>query len=566
MLSMLTAGGALAGYVSPMSDTPRNKTNILVICEANQASVESKLKQAKEAINEAEVQIEAVKSRQVDNLSAANLELSKNATLIQDVEREGLPAAKLHEKAKDIRARIEKLQSDHAQSKEMAAVQVALVKAEEDVKRLDELSQTCKLQVEMANELKNSFEISKGEAGACEAPEYETLEEAVSEYIANMPIIVGVSKDLVIDRVAIWQVPDDVVPICSALMVTAGKAYRLNQMPDSLTWLKDFPRTPYSKMTTGSQECFQSEGVVFQMVGEESADANKEETQEKGESNGTDDKISSKESAWIKHGMEEYFKDSGRGKYGSRVIDRPVPSLFAPAGIGKSYDLSGLCFVKSQGRFYTLFPEQFVAAKLVQGKVKYEQPNGYWHERIGQVVSRYDLDASLIFEDLFVPVYKAVAVVLPEFKELQLAKSALVVRVAKAVQAVGVLETTFEQQTKRLTGAEVTEQVGPYWDAFVNAPWEGGVTGDLAMLKHLCERKLESPHVWSYSIKGHYGLRVRTRDHDWITAHIYCPPENFSPKNPVSHDEVVYYRNGDYGCNSHVRVGPCYIKVLGRQK
>ena len=562
---MLTARGALAGYVFPMSESPRNQANILVICEASQADIESKLKQAKKAIKEAKVQIEVIKSRQVADLEAANLELSKNTTLIQDVEREGLPAAKLHEKAKDIRSRIDKLQSDHAQSKELKSAQDDLAKAEADAERFDELSQACKLQVEMANELKNSFEISKGEAGACEAPVYETLEEAVSEYIANMPILVGVSKDLVIDRVAIWQVPDDDEPNCSALMATGGKAYRLNQMPDSLTWLKDFLRSPYSKMTSGSQECFQSEGVAFQMVGEEPADADEEETRGKSKANETDDANGSKESAWIKHGMDEYFKDIGHGQYGSRVIDRPDPSLFAPAGIGRSYDRSGLCFVKSKGRFYTLFPQQFVAAKLVPGKVKYAQ-NGYWYERDGQVASRYEIDASLIFDDLLVPVQEAIEALLPEFKELQSAKTPLVVRVAKAVQAVGVLETTFEQQTKRLTGAEVTAEVGAYWDAFVNAPWEGGVAGDLAMLKHLCERKLESPHVWSYSIKGHYGLRVRTRDHDWITARIYCPPADFSPKDPVSHDEVVYYRNGDYGCNAHVRVGPCYIKVLGRQK
>jgi hypothetical protein len=154
---MLTALGDLAGYVSPMSESPRNKANILVICEASLADVESKLKQAKKAIKEAEVQIEAVKSRQVADLAAANLELSKNATLIQDVEREGLPAAKLHEKAKDIRARIEKMQSDHAQSKELAAAQDALVRAEAETKRFEELRQAYKLQVEMANELKNSF-------------------------------------------------------------------------------------------------------------------------------------------------------------------------------------------------------------------------------------------------------------------------------------------------------------------------------------------------------------------------------------------------------------------------
>ena len=529
-----------------MSDTPRNKVNILSVCEANLADAYAKIEAAKKARKEAEDQVSAIKYRHKAEMDAANLELSRTAKLIQENELEGVPTEKLEKKSVDIKDRIKKYEAEHAGSDELATSLAAVEKAVADLECAEELHEKCKAREAVARSLKVAFDINNS-CGAIEAPEYETLEEAVSEYISSMPVLVGVSKDLTIDRLCLWQVPNADKPIVATLSATAGKPFRLNQMPDSLAWLKEFPRSPYSNMTTGNQGRFSAEGIPFQMLSNEASREDKD----------------MKETAWMGP-MESYINRVGHHKSPGDV-DIPGKSLFAPAEIRGTYSCSGLCYVKSESRFYSLRPSKFAGSKLVPGKVK-KVRNGYVYEEDGQVPEDCEIDASVLLHSFFVPVYDAIQALLPEFKELQSSKSPLAIRVANAVKTVGVLEATFEQCAKRLTGTEVTAEVGAYWDAFVNAPWEGGVAGDVAMLKHLCERKLESPHVWSYSIKGFYGLRVRTRDHDWITACIYCPPSDFSPKNPVSHDEVFYYWNGNYGCNALVRVGPCYIKVLGRQK
>jgi len=81
----------------------------------------------------------------------------------------------------------------------------------------------------------------------------------------------------------------------------------------------------------------------------------------------------------------------------------------------------------------------------------------------------------------------------------------------------------------RLTEIKLNELVGAYWKAFINSPWEPSIEGTYALLKHRCARG-EIPNVYSFDVKGHFGFRVRTPDHDWIMGEIYCPPEHFSPK------------------------------------
>ena len=79
------------------------------------------------------------------------------------------------------------------------------------------------------------------------------------------------------------------------------------------------------------------------------------------------------------------------------------------------------------------------------------------------------------------------------------------------------------------------------------------------MLKHLCERKNETPNVWSNDFKGHYGMSVRTRDHSWIDVEIFCPPEALSPSQSISPDSVRYLKCE--GREQIVKIGQCYIMV-----
>lgn len=524
-----------------MSDTPRNKVNILAICEANHDSVQATIKALKKEFKESQAAIESIKRKQLTELELAQSDLSKNATLIQDVEREGLPAAKLHEKAKDLLARIAKLKLEHSNSKELTDAQAALENSESNLKSQEELLKQVKEHLEIAAELKLSYEISEGSAGAIDAPEFETIDEAVAEYVENIPFVVGFTKELNIDRVGFWQVPYASAPHVSKIFATDGKVYRLNRIPEGLTWLKEFEGSPYSDMPAGDHSKFVADGIVFKKVEDDSAP----------DADGAVEKDAARLSKWMDRMDSSYAA--------------PRVSLFAPEG-GKNYRRSGLCYVKSEGRFYSLWNNKYPGSKMIPGKVKYQE-YGHTYTRDGQVPAPYEIDASSLFAPFWDSMSKKLNSDLAELKELHAAKSPLAIKIAKVVKSVGVVESTFESRMKRLTSAEITKEVGSYWDAFVNAPWEGHISGDVAMLKHLCERKLETPHVWSYNIKGFYGLRVRTRDHDWITAFLYCPPDHLSPVDSISHDQVTYHASGYYRtCQSHVRIGPCFLKVLGREK
>lgn len=81
---------------------------------------------------------------------------------------------------------------------------------------------------------------------------------------------------------------------------------------------------------------------------------------------------------------------------------------------------------------------------------------------------------------------------------------------------------------RRLQEWQIDGLIGAYWKPFINGPWDAGITGSYALLKHRCGRG-ETPNVYAFDTHGHFGFRVRTPDHDWIIGEIYCPPERFSP-------------------------------------
>lgn len=87
---------------------------------------------------------------------------------------------------------------------------------------------------------------------------------------------------------------------------------------------------------------------------------------------------------------------------------------------------------------------------------------------------------------------------------------------------------SFDGGQGRLAETKINELIGAYWKAFISSPWEPSIEGTYALLKHRCARG-EIPNVYSFDIKGHFGFRMRTPDHDWIIGEIYCPPENFAP-------------------------------------
>ena len=533
-----------------MSDTPRNKVNILAICAASTSDADQKIKEAKKAKLTAEAQIELIIKQFTQDIEAANAELSKTATLIEDVVREGLDSQKLEKKAEDIKARIKRLQEEQGSSKAVEAAKEANVKAQKVLTEAEELLAGCKSKAEQAELLKASYDINSI-CGAIEAPEYETLDEAIDEYIDNIPMVVSISEEMSIDMVALWEAASVSEPSIFKIHAKKGKLFRYNRMPDSLAWLKAFPGSEYSSMPSGDAAVFQAGGLPFVVRGKDVED----ETAAAGEKEGAIPK-------WVGE-LAAYYTDNHF--YGRAVLKTPAPSIFAPQGM-KFFTRSGLCYIKSEGKFYCLWNKEFSGVKSVTKRVSKSDRYGYVTQVDEQVQEVVDLDVSLLAEDFLEPLSTKLEVATAEFGDLLRAKEPLAVRLRDAVQAVGVLESTFEHRNKRLTSSEVAKEVGAYWDAFINAPWEWVLTADVAMIKHLCERKIETPHVWSYGVKGHYGLRVRTRDHDWITARMYCPPESLAPSQPIPQDSVVYVRDSRGWCTELIKAGQCYIIVEGRSK
>ena len=515
----------------PMSDTPRNKVNILSVCEANLADAYAKIEAAKKARKEAKDQVSSIESRHRAEMDAANLELSKIATLIQDNEREGVPTEKLEKKSFDIKDRIERSQAAHSQSVELVAATVAIEKAESELKSAEDLHEQHKARQALASGLKVAYD-ENAFYGAIDAPEYETLDEAVDEYVAAVPLVVSISEELIIDKVGLWQVPSAMTPLQVDLFAEDKVAYRYNRLPRQVEWLSKFAGTEYASMPRSVETRFSVEGVVF-VIG------------------------SSKPA-------EEATGHEWMGKMTEFFLNKP-PSIYSPDGINYHsdngfYARSGLCYIKSEGKFYTLWSTKFPSIDRVPGKVQKADRWGTMQTEDGMVPKVLQVDVSKLLESLYPAIAKRIAHAAEEFKALSKAKTPLAVRLKEAIEKIGVSESTFESRGKRLSEAEIAKEVGAYWEAFINSPWEGTILGDVAMIKHLCERKIETPHVWSHYLKGHYALRVRTRDHDWILAQVYCAPKHLSPKAPISPDEVVYMLGG------YVKVGPCFINVVGRQK
>lgn len=524
----------MAGYASPMSDTPRNKVNILSVCAANLADAFAKIEAAKKARKEAEDQVSAIKSRHQAEMDAANLELSKIATLIQDNEREGVPTEKLVKKSSDIKDRIKKSQASQSQSADLDAAVAAIEKAESELKSAEELHEQHEAREALARALKVAYDTNNS-YGAIDAPEYETLDEAVDEYVAAIPLVVSISEELSIDKVGLWQMPSAKSPLQIDLFAKDKVSYRYNRLPKQVEWLSKFTGTDYSSMPRSGETRFSVEGVVF-VIGSSKSPK-------------TDDESTGHE--WMGN-MSEFFSNN-------------KPSVYSPDGINYQsdrgfYARSGLCYIKSEDKFYTLWSTKFPSIEMVPGKVQKPDRWGTMQTEDGLVPKGMQADVSKLLEPLYPAVAKRVEQAAEEFKALSKAKTPLAVRLKLAVEKVGVTESTFESRGKRLSEGEIAKEVGAYWEAFINSPWESSIIGDVAMIKHLCERKIETPHVWSYHLKGHYGLRVRTRDHDWILAQVYCAPKHLSPKAPVSPDEVVYMPDG------YVKVGPCFINILGRDR
>jgi hypothetical protein len=83
--------------------------------------------------------------------------------------------------------------------------------------------------------------------------------------------------------------------------------------------------------------------------------------------------------------------------------------------------------------------------------------------------------------------------------------------------------SVFHTCKEQLTPKEIYERIKVEWEGFTHCPWSAQLTGVLALAKYHVENG-ERARFWSKNLEGHYGLRIRTRDHDWIVGEIYIDP------------------------------------------
>jgi hypothetical protein len=113
---------------------------------------------------------------------------------------------------------------------------------------------------------------------------------------------------------------------------------------------------------------------------------------------------------------------------------------------------------------------------------------------------------------------------------------------------------------EHLTTSEIYAYVKKEWDAFISCPWTGEVKGDLALLKFHVENN-EKPRFWSCAFKDHFGFRLRTRDHSWITGEIFL--SLLQPPSTKNLPLTIHKNESGYGGNETwvASLGRFFLKV-----
>ena len=121
---------------------------------------------------------------------------------------------------------------------------------------------------------------------------------------------------------------------------------------------------------------------------------------------------------------------------------------------------------------------------------------------------------------------------LGELEELDLERpypeNELVEVIRTKVLALTAASGPFRPSQASLPSGEIGANIKEDWAAFVACPWAGDVKGALALLKYHAENG-EKPRFWSEDYEGHFGFRLRTRDHTWIVGELFIVPDEPPP-------------------------------------
>lgn len=513
-----------------MTNAPRKMVNIVSQCESWLVAAQA---EHSEIVKQLGLQDAVLKDAQSSN-NQVIADIEKKITFINSTMKavigEGGDASSLEKKRAEMESRLADAQSNPEFATKVAMIESGITELTKKSEAAAAVVAEKAKQLDIAKHLAASFDLDDS-YGAKEAPEYETLAEAAEDYAMNIRFDVGIVGTQV-EKVVFWQVPEAATPDIYDVAAQPGQKYLIKALPTELDWVKDF--RDYSGMPKTNGQDFDVGDSRFISV----------------ESLTGDDKLEAE-------GAKLESSPDMRPAWLSTFTAPSRKTLYYP---DESLTRSGLCYVRETSKFYSIQTEKFECATK---KTKREFKRvGYEHREVDvDYVEKADFDASFLLLDLFTHAYPLIEQASKEMGSLQSAKSGLAVKIREAICSVADTSNLFVVRNQRLDAREINTEVGAYWEAFVSAPWDYYVHGDCALLKHLCERKLETPHVYSFPFKGHYGLRVRTRDHSWIFARLFCPPDALCPKEPIKPNDVVYLTDSRGRCTSHVRIGPCCLWI-----
>jgi hypothetical protein len=204
-------------------------------------------------------------------------------------------------------------------------------------------------------------------------------------------------------------------------------------------------------------------------------------------------------------------------------------------------------YVREGDRLFCEKPAKLVSAKMNRHRPIREERNfvgaivAYYESNEDYVAINEDVDASMLFEsyesalsdDMLamqsgLPIDLSVPVHTPLLAKL---KSELEGRLGPVIGS--------EADDRRLARSEICSLIGRYWDELISSPWDERTSGEYAILKDLCKRGSREVNVWSEGVKGLFGFRIRTRDHDWIKGSAFCPPEAWAPDSSADVGRIV---------------------------
>jgi hypothetical protein len=529
-----------------MSETKRPMVSILSTCNKWVQDAEAALSAAKQHLQRCNAANNFLAEEHDSHIKTVRAKLNSIEKTIGDVREQGGDATSLESKRQELRTQLDNELKRGRESAEFLAAARDVEGAQRDVETASALAKAKKECRTVAQSLLKSYELDS-DSGANEAPEYETLEEAIQDYLLQATLDVAVKQATIVDRVAVWRTPEDQQPCTASVAASTTIPYVLKVLPPSLTWLEQFPS--YAEMLPA--RC-----VPF-VVGQTSfsfPDAPKRTQVETGiysqSTRQSDPNATSASSVWPSERPPIEKSTDG--------------SSLKLVGM---YFRSGTCYVKNEDRFYCIKPHELRYARKDEKAEQRHDLESHIRRLEGREITVTELqDSSTLFGDLTPHVEAAFAKALKEFPCLETATEALAVKLRENICSVASTETLFAAKQQRLSQDEVLQEIGRYWRAFLDAPWEPSIASNCALLKHLCERKLEEPHFYSFDTKGHYGLRVRTRDHDWIVAELYCPPSASRPTEVSKSDVSFLKEKGGDQCIRRVTIGPCCMYIQNRER